>query len=262
MFGKKSIIVTDVNDIPCKAEKVTIEGDLKYDILKGVSDNMVKCYNSYFRGEEEMFSGIVGENVTFCAVCYKMDYENKDIEIDMFELMEFQHLKSTRKETYMEILGSKIFANEFGLKLDELESDDRLKIIALDTSKESIVVFKYIKTEASKLSNIPFGVGAAAGAATGAAMAAVAITAVGAWVVFSGGSALVVLAAASSAFPLATGAGGLIGGYMGYQSAWINVDGDVWFPSIHVVEFNQENLKALGCERIVGVNEPGITTRG
>jgi len=73
-------------------------------------------------------------------------------------------------------------------------------------------------------------------------------------------TAVPVLTALTATQAVAVG-GGLAGGYIGYLVHHDGQDGAVWISDMKLVEFNSQNLEALNCDVIVGLQEPGITTR-
>lgn len=265
MLGKKTIVGENLKEFPCKPKKVTIKGNRKYDVLKGSADNQVRCTNSFFRGQENLFNGTVGEYTSFCVPCYIQDFENKGITASVFEKMDFEMLNANRNEKYIEIFAGKGAAKDFLAKRETLMRDEKLRnTVAIDTSKEYLVLFRYKKLQKSEIDNIlDSEIGSAlTGSVAGALVGVGLVVGIGVFTVATGGAGLFLVAGALSvAVPLAAAGGGIAGGYVGYTVFYSDDSGDVWTASIENVEFTPENLENLGCDRIIGMAEQGITQK-
>jgi len=251
LFGKRGIIEANLDDFPCPTEDVLVEVGSDYELMKDVSNKMVECTNSYYRGKEEMFTGEKGEEIKFCGVCHKIKFDDYSKQIPTIEWLSFQSTaKHESGEPFLEILATKDFSEGFMDNLEQNKASIGHDMVALDTSKEYVTVFTYDKKEApSRFEKIVKG--AAIGVAVGT---------VGAIVIIASGGTATPLVAGIIATKAAALAGGVIGGGATYQLTHTSQNGDVWVSEVRLEEFNSENLKNLKCDVIVGMQEPGITS--
>ncbi len=252
LFSKKGMFDVDLDNFPCKTEDVIIsidetksDGLQKYDVMQGVSEKMVACSNTYYRGEQELFTS---DEERFCAACHKIKFTDNDLKISGLEWLSFQStIKDDNGEKFLEILGGKDYSQGYIKNQDIFESSFSSSIDStmIDTSKEYLSVFIYDKKDSPELWQKY-----AAGAGIGATVCAV------------GGVVLIATGVmAPAGLGLLAVAGGAAGGGISYAAFHESQDGDVWVSNFELVEFNEKNLEDLGCTYIVGMQEPGITSR-
>ena len=251
LFGKRGILEVNLDDFPCKTENVLIEVGSDYELMKDVSNKVVECTNSYYRGKEEMFTGEKGNEIKFCGVCHNINFDNPNKTISTIEWLSFQSTaKHESGESFLEILATKDFSEGFIDNLEQNKASAGHDMVAIDTSEEYVTVFTYDKKEApSRFEKIVKG--AAIGAAVGAVGAVV--------IIATGGSATPIVAGIIAA-KIAAGTGAFVGGGIAYQVSHTSQNGDVWISEARLEEFNSTNLKELECDVIIGMQEPGITS--
>ena len=257
---------------PCRTTDITIQGSV-YDAMRETSDALVSCYNTFFRGEEELFPR-TREAVNFCAVCHHISYDLPQ-DINGWELLLFQeNTKLNSRETYLQALDPSkrlirfdafSLSNPLVLREDGevMSATDNELVEFLSSLREHdvkadgsyVTLFMYNKT--SGMSGLEFasalGISTGAGAAIGLGAAVIG----GIAIVGTGGLALTVIIPAAAA--VAVPVGGVAGGVVGYQ-VLKSTPGSQWTASVNLVQADALDLQALGCESVIGVQEPGITT--
>lgn len=255
------------NENPCQTEDVAIKSDNNYDAMGEVAKKMTECYNTYYRGEVNLFLGERGEDVTFCSICHKINFESKDIEIKNYEWMSFL---STQKyitgEKYMSILGSDVYLKaylnnkeSFSTATVNGKNVDLSQNIIFDGNQEYITLFVYNKTE--DLSAIQKVVkGLVTGVVVGGVVAGGVIIG-GAIIVVSGGTAIPIFLA-TDLLVLGGTVGGISGAGMAINKIVDNGEsGSKWIASIQTVPYDAETLKKIKCDYVVGMSGQGIENK-
>jgi len=252
LFSKKGVVEADLDNFPCETQEIMINASKKHDIMKEVSDGMIKCTNSYHRGEKELFGGNTTDPIRFCAACYKTSFKEKDVNISAMEFLSYQSVsKASSGEKILEIVADKNFSDNFVDKRGTNEGAKGSGTVAINTNKEYLTLFIYDKKIApSRFERIITAV--TVGAVVGTVTAIV--------IVASGGSAIPVVAGIFAA-EAGAAAGGILGGGIAYYATHNSQDGSKWISSMRFEEFNSTNLKNLNCSVIVGIQEPGITNK-
>jgi hypothetical protein len=252
MLANKALLDANSQNFPCKTQYLTVTSKLKYDIMKNVSDSLVRCYNSFYRGNENLFSAESGKFTRFCTACYHINFTEHNIKITNEELLSFQGLKAGSNEKYADVLaqGLKgVDVSEFEDFTKDSEAKklirDNLNAVVIDTSKDYAIVFVYDKKEAPTLLEKVLK-GAVAGAT---------VVVVGTAVVVSGGTALTFIV------PLAS-VGAISGGTITYAVYKKSNNGASWVAQIKAVPMEANALGDLKCDKILGIQEPGITNSG
>lgn len=268
MIGKKTIINPNLDNFPCKTESIIISSDKdslgmkKYEIMESISEYMLRCYNSYYRGERELFTGSAGESTKFCSACYKLSFEDNSISISADELISFHSsTRSSSGERYLDIFSFKEFSTAYS-KLSEVDKSN-FNEPAILTDREYLVVFTYNKTEPL---NLNFWQDLIKNTRTAAIYGGIIVVG-GAIIYLSAGTATPGVIAVSGTV-LAAAKTGIVGGAavgaIGTGVTYVkrgSFNQVAWLSTIELVEFNPENLEDLQCEQIVGMQEPGITQR-
>lgn len=267
MMGKAQIfgqnVDTHMEEFPCKTEEYTVKSNSQFEILKQVSDKMVSCYNTFYRGNHDLFNAKeANKQETFCAVCYNINFTDKTQKVDMQTMMRFQGLNGNSKEKYMDMLGGKDFRESFmrgGYAADtKSKMDEYLKKIVLDTSSNYIIIFRYQKMEIKSVENSmnDYFKQIVGGGVIGMIIPAATIVILAAVTVISGGTALALIIPAIAI-------GGVAGAYWGYsniKASDINPN-TVWSSQIMLAKFDPAELSKMQCDTMMGIQEPGITNK-
>lgn len=146
MMGNK-FFTLDRDESPCKAEQYTVQGKSEFEMLSDVMEKQIGCYNSYQRGDREMFKEVSGD-ITFCAVCYEINFTTKGKKIDALKYLDAYKLRADDNSVYMYAFAPNDFAQNF---LDDssfsenFEANALLKETAIDTDKKYVTIFVYGK---------------------------------------------------------------------------------------------------------------------
>jgi hypothetical protein len=220
IFGSTLNLNLNSDESPCHSQDITITGKQKMDIITEVLDKKVACYNSYFRGESEIFKPDNNLN-KYCAVCYKLNFTEKDIIFSGLDYLLAQEMRKNRVESYIDIFAPKDFSEKYfrkeGYKNDFIKSNSiALNKEAINTSNEYLVVFTYHKAKPGILDRV---------------LNRILLPDLDAYYFIEDYI-----------------------GFINYHNAKDYTEG------IFLVEFKSENLVALECQTIVGIQQPGITT--
>ena len=99
--------------IVCPAEDVEIEGNNEKDVMYGIANRMAYCWDMFGQGELNLFEDPHNKK-NYCAMCYYLTFENKEIVISFSDFSKFLKTKKYK--------GGKTYA-EF-LKMDETTLDE------------------------------------------------------------------------------------------------------------------------------------------
>jgi hypothetical protein len=157
VIARKAGFGTDFSEAPCRKKDITIEGNTKFEVLKEIFNKQVECYNSFKRGNVDLFElGSQTENVRgvrFCGICHSVNFSKKDLSIDAWEYITFQELKARSGKRYIEILAPKEFVSKY-LSNEEYKQEIKEATeneIVVDTSKTYLTIFVYDKNKEHKL---------------------------------------------------------------------------------------------------------------
>lgn len=219
IFSERVRLSVDPNEAPCKSEDFTIDEKETFDILNEVFSKKAACYNSYNRGDSQIFR-TDGRLAKYCAVCYKINFTNKEISINGWEyLMAQKSLRANRNERFIEIFAPYDFARRF-ISDNEfvdnfVENNPVIEMETLNTNNEYLIVFTFHRARP------------------------------GFW---DWAFNRAILQHNTEYF---------MGDYTGFGTKHTN--GDYW-EGVFLVEFTPENMRGLDCQTIVGIQQPGITS--
>jgi hypothetical protein len=295
MVGKNEVISAPLENFPCPTKKETIVGEAKtgeklnYYIMGEVAERMAKCYNSFYRGEQNLFTGKPNQEINFCATCYHINFTKKDALIGTYEFLEFQAYHGPNRfgsEKYLDIFGDSGFSQQYrSLKREQVEELKALlkDTTAIDSSKDYLIVFRYKKigeTEASATimemakahaeSQINLFNNMVMGGAGGAIAAAIVGAGIVVFTVATAGTGIIALTAIAGTIvstvtvsvPIGVLIGAGVGAALTYNKFRQSDDGQAaWVSSIELIPFERDAMLDLNCDTMVGVQQPGITTK-
>jgi len=262
MIGKKLFdgSFSGGNENPCITQDVVVEEKDVYDITEKVADKMVECYNTFYRGEANLFSGEEDKQISFCSICHKIEFKEKELMIKNYQWYGFlSKTKYKTGEKYMEILGSKQALDKY-LETEKENNNKKISlggnvlinygdVTVINTSKKYITLFQYNKTE-GKTAIVTLIDGIKKGAMIGAG-----VVVIGAAIVLTAGGAVPFLTAAVIA---GSATGAVIGGGSAFTKVRTGDTGSRWIASIQVVPYEVEYLKKIDCQYVVGMSARGV----
>lgn len=259
------------NKNPCRTQDVVFESTRKYDVMNDLARVATDCYNTFYRGEENLFTGEPGETTSFCAICHKIEFEEdvnedgintKELIIENFEWNGFlASVKYKTGEEYMKILSGEGYFGMFKrdpdlvyiVKDEHDTSYDIRNHIVFNTSNDYITLFVFNKTQ-----ELGFWQQIGRGAITGG-LIATGVVVGGAVLVLSGGTALPILATITGS-SIAIVGGTTAGAGVAFTKA-IEKGGSKWQSSIEIVQYDVETLKKIKCDHVVGMTGYGIENK-
>lgn len=252
------------NENPCTTEEVIVEENKPYEVMEKVADKMTECYNTYYRGEANLFSGEKNKELTFCSICHKISFDNKSIKIDNEEWNSFlASQKYKTGEPYLEIFtGKEYYAkymairNTFFYEVNTQATGDISAHYSIDTKDKYITLFVYNKTEKPTLFQRVVG-----NAIKGVVIGSVVVVG-GVIIYFTAGAATPGVISAASIVIGTVSAGGFAGGAVAAGATYLKYkeldNGSKWTSSIQIVPYDTENIKKINCNVVVGMSGKGI----
>ncbi len=236
----------------CPLKRSEISSSDKSVIKNVLADEMLDCWETFGKGDLELFSG---EEGTFCHICSHIIVPDN---AKLFQSEFLEYLNSTAKtgnplnngKTYSQLLSpSQRDAENFftGEQLSSLKSSD-FSLVDTSQSKDYAVVFWYIKGK----DHMKDFFAKARSASPGIAVTAggVGLVAVGIIVLKVAGGAVSAIIVGTVGWPLVLGgaAVALIGGWISYGIWGYARESPSWMAQTLIMPYDENVLSNLGCE--------------
>ncbi|MBU0665818.1 MAG: hypothetical protein ABIC91_01375 [Nanoarchaeota archaeon] len=245
----KEILISNIN---CQTRYPLIKENNPKNIKMILADEMRTCWDTWKRGEKELFS----DEGVYCHVCAIPEFKNKKLKIenfDQFLIRTSMITNNPEKLTYME------YFSGFESVSDETREKFTNNIVAndfnfeIDTAKPYAIIFYYNK-DRDKIKEVlnvaaSVAVGTTAGAVTGGVIGA-SIGAGTAGIIcgfFSLGIGAIpcAITGAKAGAIIGEVVAGSIGAFTGYYLTDRNVP--EWMSHIMIKEYTKDSLTSMGC---------------
>ena len=127
-------------NIQCPAKELTIKTKDQTEIKRTLANEMVECWDIFKKGEADLFSG----EGTFCAICSRIDFKNKESEVIGFSKFLAETTKPKSDQTYLAYL-NKYSTDEAYRVLEKQPTQYNLEEESFPTNKDYAVIFVYAK---------------------------------------------------------------------------------------------------------------------
>jgi len=224
-------ITSITTDIYCPTKYYTLPGKTAQDTNHQLAEAMKTCWGTWGKGELDLFKG----EGSYCHICSVIDFKNKDKKFGgLKDYLINTKISPDSEQTYMGYLAgftSEDASPDAVKRLQENQLDD-----TVDTSKSYAVIFAYAKGQGFMKSMLQ-GIGSISGlpGTAGGGLTAGLIVGVGT-------TALLGLGFAPAVF--VTSAAVVAGAALGFT---VN-DDDNWVSQALLVEYNEANIKEIGCQ--------------
>lgn len=126
-------------ELNCPSKEILIKSDDSYTIKKTFADEMVRCWDQFYKGSPDLFS----KEGTYCSVCSIIDFKKKNIIVDDF--FDFYLNEPYKGMSYADYLAPDEAGNVRSYFDDEAIFSKIQSKMIINSSKKYSVVFSYSK---------------------------------------------------------------------------------------------------------------------
>ncbi|MBC8501021.1 MAG: hypothetical protein H8D38_04635 [DPANN group archaeon] len=226
--------------IKCPRIDLTLKQKDEDEIKHIIAEKMRICWKNWQRGEEELFL----EEATYCQPCYIIDFKHKNLEIRDFDKFLIETKILRQNYTYMQYFSGSTNNEEFATEKLK-ENPDIAKIVtSFKTDSKKVILFYYTKDSDMIKEIIGTLEGFAKGAAIGGTAGAIIVGGVAGTI-----CSIIPGVGTISCATIGAKIGAIIGGATGgFIAAQFLGDYPLWLSFILFKEYNEEELRNLGCE--------------
>ena len=143
IFTKEASHGTNLKSIRCETVNQTITNTNVEEVKLIMAENMKACWKTWKKGQADLF----GAEVTECRVCYMLDFEQKDLMINDFQLFLSRTEMPNVDYTYLQYFIGKTKDKAFSAENARAEKALVNMQSSFKTDKKKAVLFYYTKNQ-------------------------------------------------------------------------------------------------------------------